>query len=529
MNSRRQGIVGAWLAACCFLIYTLTSYGGIRSPDAEIMFRTSEALVTRGSFAVERGIETWDGFGLARGTDGRQYSIFGPLQAVLATPWVAAGRLLAAAGLFRAPRPAPPVSHYLGNGALEFVTDRPPADRDASGVRWVAAQFNIAVSTATVVLFYLLACRMAGSVAAALLAAIVFAFGTLVWPYAGTFFSEPLASLCALAGFGALVANDVRFGSAVPTVRRTALAGAALGGAVLTHITAVLLAPFFFLYALYPWLHAGDRRTILRPALGFAAGFGAMLLLLGAYDLARFGNALETGRGVDIEAAVRFGYGSFTNPMTGLYGLLLSPNKGLLLVCPAVVLAALAWPRLHRAHPWLSLLLLSAAVSRIVFIAARTDWHGGFALGPRYLVMILPYVCLPVALLARDSLRGGARGRLLLGAACGLMLCQQLHFVLGEAFSHYRVRDWTALRQGVDIIQADRIYLDWAHGPLAGLLEGRRGPFLLQSLPLGNHALFSLGCGVIAMGLVALFRSLPPDAATPMSATRQGATSGNST
>ena len=60
-------------------------YGGIRSPDSEVSFELCEALHDRRSLSVEGG-SPYAGFGLARGRDGRQYSIFGLGQPLACVP-----------------------------------------------------------------------------------------------------------------------------------------------------------------------------------------------------------------------------------------------------------------------------------------------------------------------------------------------------------------------------------------------------------------------------------------------------------
>ena len=49
MTRRRQGLVFAVAA----VLYTVTSYAGIRSPDEEVVFETCDALLHRHTFAVE--------------------------------------------------------------------------------------------------------------------------------------------------------------------------------------------------------------------------------------------------------------------------------------------------------------------------------------------------------------------------------------------------------------------------------------------------------------------------------------------
>ncbi|MBW7843976.1 MAG: hypothetical protein H3C40_14755, partial [Ignavibacterium sp.] len=67
------------------IVYGLFNYGGIRSPDSEIVFRTTESLLHKHEFAVQEPIN-WDYFGLARGKDNKHYSIFGPLESIFAVP-----------------------------------------------------------------------------------------------------------------------------------------------------------------------------------------------------------------------------------------------------------------------------------------------------------------------------------------------------------------------------------------------------------------------------------------------------------
>jgi hypothetical protein len=71
------------------------------------------------------------------------------------------------------------------------------------------------------------------------------------------------------------------------------------------------------------------------------------------------------------------------NPLHGLHGLSPASNKGLLLYCPIVVLALIAWPRFARLRLHLALTPSRPTwIFRILFIASRSDWTGGFSLDP---------------------------------------------------------------------------------------------------------------------------------------------------
>ena len=48
----RTAVIALFLAS--LLLNLLVDYGGVRSPDSEIVMRTAESLARRGDFAVER-------------------------------------------------------------------------------------------------------------------------------------------------------------------------------------------------------------------------------------------------------------------------------------------------------------------------------------------------------------------------------------------------------------------------------------------------------------------------------------------
>ena len=504
MSKRGGALTCLGLLVFCLLAYEIMSYGGVRSPDSEIVFRTSDALVTRGNLAVERGLEGWPGFGVATGVDGRSYSIFGPLEAVAASPLTALGHVLADRGVFRSSTVPLPISFNVENGLQDFLADGRTTARDENGIRWVASQLNVLVTALTVVLVYLTAFLLVRGQVASVTTAFIYGFGTLAWPYSGTFFSEPLASLFVLAALYLLLVDEPNGGNP-PSMTRAVCAGLCLGLATCAHVTAALFAPVFLLYAAYPIFHRRNERPAWALSAGFAVGLGVVLILLGFYNFERFGSFLETGRTVDPRAVVEFDYGVFTSPFQGLYGLLLAPNKGLLLFAPIVVLAVFAWPRMHRQYPILANMLAGAVVFRILFIASRSDWHGGFSLGPRHLVMVLPLVCLPLGFLVQDAIRRGRLAWGLLVSAAWLAVCQQYYFALGEIFSFYYLKMWQAQDAGQNPFAGNQVYLQWTNGSLSRLLAGPRGPWVLRQVPLDNQALFILGCGIFAVLAVLAF------------------------
>ncbi len=484
-----------WLV---LLAYALAAYGGTRSPDAEVTFRVGEALADHGRPDV-KDLELWPGFGAATGSDGRRYAIFGPLESVALVPFIAvAGPIadrLPPAVLARVP-----ISHYDTNGLESIFNAAPLAGARSHAVRWLCSPFNVLVGVLAVWGFRRLQRRLCGRSFGADAATALFAFGTLLWPYAGTFLSEPLALACAVFALDLLLPVD---GAAARTPRRLAWAGALLGLSVAAHVSQVLFVPFFALYLLLAG--AGrPRADRLREAAWWLGGLGVVLALAGAYNAARFGNPFETGRSVDPQAAEMFRYGTFTGPWPGLYGLLLGSAKGLFTWCPAVIAGLLGWRFLHGRQRALSLALAAALIFRLLFLACRSDWHGGYAAGPRYLVTAIPFLLLPVGMLADDLVARGRR-RLLaaLGAFSALCAVLTLYVSLGDVFRHFQSM---MLRFGADVFLDDRLYLDWSLCPLATLYQWPAAPYLPARTGLGVPVLVAvLGLAVVA-GFALLYR-----------------------
>lgn len=499
-SSRRVRTLAVFLA--CLLLYTLTDYGGIRSPDNEVVFRAAMSFAARCGLDVEQQITDWDGFGVARARDGREYPVFGPAESIALAPFVLAGRAILASGW--SPPVAPQPSLYVADGLFVALYRAPMRNPVPHALRLLCSLYNVLIGALCVVVFLRLARRLSDSEGGALVATAFFAFGSPLWPYAGTFFSEPLALLFVLLSTDELVGlgSAERYGT-----RRTRLqagiAGICLGIAVSAHITAALFTPFL---AALPVLSASrrERPAALRTTAVYIAGTGLVLVLLGMYNFGRFGSPFETGRGVDPEAAAAFGYGSFVSPWPGIYGLLLGAGKGLPLFSPAILLGLLCWPAFHRRHRGLSLTLVGAAFARLLFVAMRSDWHGGFCLGPRYLLLLVPFLLLPIGVATGERIRrGDRRAVLLIGAALVLCAAQQAYFCMGEIFTFLHTVKNQAEREGLNILANDRIYLEWRWSPLFGLLTGQRGPYILKGVHLGNTSLWLLLSGTLGAALLA--------------------------
>lgn len=127
---------------------------------------------------------------------------------------------------------------------------------------------------------------------------------------------------------------------------------------------------------------AGGGAWRARIALIAGAAIGVIPLL--AYDTVAFGSPAEQGYGPKL----------FTTPLfAGLYGLLLSPSRGLFVYEPWVIAAlaalVLAWRRRGPVAERLRTLGL-AWLALLVFYALYVEWWGGRVFGPRFLDDMAP-------------------------------------------------------------------------------------------------------------------------------------------
>lgn len=377
-----------FLLLCGF--YLLTMSGHTYSPDEETMLAVTRGLIERRDVAVvvEDGAPV---AALRPGRDGGRYSPYGVLPSLLAAPLHLLGSLVAPAG--------------------------PPADY---ATRFAVTALNAPLTAATAALLAWWAMQLGAPGAWATALALLYGLTTLAWPYARTFFSEPLAALLILLAAERADAAR-RLPAGAPARQRAFFLSGLAGGLLLpTRIAAGVALPVIGLYALWVawrgWAGAApapgrQRPSFVRPVAAWAGGLLPGAALLAWYNLARFGTPVASGYASE---------GSlFTTPLLeGLYGLLFSPGKSVFLYAPALLLALpgglLLWRRGTRAPV---ILAGGLFLSHLLLYARWGEWHGGGVWGPRFL---LPVVAPLLALAAGLGTAPARRWRLaaaLLGLA----------------------------------------------------------------------------------------------------------------
>ena len=398
---------------------------------------------------------------MPRGLDGKRYSVFGPGQSIMAAPLVFLANKLPWPNTWHIP-----TSHYVSAQSIkDYFQSRKAIPQKAHQIRFFTSFFNSLIGAVTVLLFWFVAKESTGSENGALFAQVSFAFGTVFWHYTGTFFSEPLATAFILAALYCLLLfrKEGKGGQG-------ALSGLFLGLATTVHLSAILFVPFYLYYLFRLAKDKGKWRGLLSAVVIFCL----LLLALGYFNYVRFGSLFETGRGVDFRE--EYQYGKFISPFTGIYGLTLSGGRGLLLFCPIVLFSFYAWRNWHKEQPLLSHVMLAAFLCRLIFIASRSDWYGGFCLGPRYLLQVIPLLLLPLAHGAGKLMETRDWHFKLLFVFLLLCVCQQIYFCSGELFYWLHFQKFELLLTKTRVTDVE-FASSWEFTTLFDLWQGRTGPW----------------------------------------------------
>jgi hypothetical protein len=241
-------------------------------------------------------------------------------------------------------------------------------------VLWTAA--------ATVVLFRFLS-ALGLEAADAMLGAFAYAFGTLVFPYDTSIWGHTTAAACLLV---ALCLAGWPGGARLPW-----LAGLLGGMAVLIEYVSVFPLAAVGLALLSP-------RCSWRQRFAFGAGAALPLLVLLLYHHAVFGGYLVTASSqsnpVFLDQTRVFGLLGGIEP-AALWGLLFSRWRGLFLYSPVLLFAFVGgWHAWRRGQRMLVAACCVGFSSCVLFVSSSSGWWGGWANGPRYLVVVLPLLAI---------------------------------------------------------------------------------------------------------------------------------------
>jgi hypothetical protein len=228
--------------------------------------------------------------------------------------------------------------------------------------------------------------------------AVTLGLGTMVLPFSTLYFSHVLAALLAFAAFALLF----RERAGPPKLWLVALAGVVSGLAFTAEYPLAVAGAILGLYA----ISRGDR---IKRGLVYAGGCVAGALPLFAYNLAAFGSLTHFSyadavkrqgvSGHDLLGANDSGFFGIDVPKPKVLLELLFSSKGLLTLAPVLAMGVvglvLLYRRGRRAEAWT---LGGLVVAYLLYNSGYWLPFGGGTPGPRFLMPVVAFLALPIAL-----------------------------------------------------------------------------------------------------------------------------------
>lgn len=389
---RRDGLA---LFVLLLAFYALLGRGTFYTSDEGGIFNTALALIQTGSPALPGPYEN-----VHQGKDGRWYSCRELLPTLATAPFVLVGmivdRVTGAA--------TPPLAPLDQEAALYYS-----ATFNTNWPIFLAVTFLGPMVTALALLALHRFIRYeGGSRCAALWLTLLAGLATPLPFYARTLFAQVFEAALLMAALVTArqwrATGNTRYSGRLGLICGLMLmARAALGPVVVCFLA--------YLVCTSQAVRSQRLRALARFLLPTCIG----AVLVGWYNWQRWGSPFDFGYHHQYE---RFD----TSPWTGMFGLLVSPGKGLLLYAPVLVLPLLFARSLWERGRAEVVLLVTITAFYLTVYGRWYDWYGGLAWGPRFLVpLIAPWLAL-LARGLRDSREPMLRGLLAASFVLGFLI-----------------------------------------------------------------------------------------------------------
>jgi hypothetical protein len=358
-----------WIFLAFSTLYIATTRGHFVGTDEIGLFHQTRSLWERGDLTVGRILNTF------RGRDRRTFSQYGVGQSIAALPLYAIGKgtrkLLERNGACR-------LSAALAGRGVGTEPSKWGGDVEMFFVNL----YNCFVTALLCALFFVFSTRLGAGANWALISTLLLGLTSYVAPFSTGFLAHTSEAFFVLLVFYLL------FRDAQEDEPRFRIgAGVAAAVMILFRFQSVIALPALTFY-LVRGIRKRRRSDSLRQVVQFILPIVAGSLLHLGVNYLKF----ETIWG-------RFNNEGFHTPLLkGLNGFLLSPGDSIFIFTPLLLLAPWTLRYLMRRYRAEALVIVGIAATYVIFYGKYTMWHGLWsAMGPRYVMPIVPLLLLPLA------------------------------------------------------------------------------------------------------------------------------------
>jgi hypothetical protein len=275
---------------------------------------------------------------------------------------------------------------------FKLLTPGTPHDaRYLSVASYVVTVVTIAIPSALAVcLMYELLGIFELAIYFRLLIVFGYAFGTLAFPYSTLLYGHQLAAVLLLAAFTSLARREREQSGS----RLLFGVGLLLGASVAIDYSSMLAVIPICCYAAYKSRNVRHLSYLVLGGLTIA-------FVLATYHSYYFGSPFKTAYDFSVQSnRHEGGFMGIGTPNFGvLYAILFSSYRGLFFSAPWLIAGVIGWclACVNKRFIPEALVSLSIVIAFCWLNASLVDWQGGNAVGPRYLIPILPFLSLGAA------------------------------------------------------------------------------------------------------------------------------------
>ncbi len=257
------------------------------------------------------------------------------------------------------------------------------------------------ITILTALAIYFMALKLGSDLSGAVFGALSYGLATPAWGWATAFFSHVSAGGCLFLG---LTAIFYLLDSPQDKWRDTLLgfiSGALLSWAVVIELTSAPASVVIGIYGLYN-AREWKRQRLTRVFLAALVGAFIFISPLLIYNYVILGNVFESLYQYNLNFPKhREGFYGIGFPNLGvMFKLLFAQNMGLFWLSPLILSTPLALYGLWKTPGMknITVVIIMVSLYFLLWNAAFTYWDGGLSTGPRYLIPMLPFLCLPISL-----------------------------------------------------------------------------------------------------------------------------------
>ncbi|MGQ9626023.1 MAG: hypothetical protein ACUVV0_03850 [Anaerolineae bacterium] len=306
---------------------------------------------------------------------------------------------------------------------------------------YVVTFFTVSVPSALLgVVLYRFTGYYSSSQAHRIWVTLTYGLATSAFPYSGSYMGHQIVAAFLFISFYLIFL--VSRGSVRPAI--LPFIGFLIGFAVITEYPTVLIAVALFVYAFFrPAASRTNRLPKKAWIILLASGSVLPCAIWIIYNYQIYHNPIGFGY---LYAPLytdknNVGFFSLTHPnFEALWGIMFGSYRGLFFLSPVMLFAIPGFYYFGRARSrWPEFCLcLWSAVSFFLFNGSSVMWDGGFAVGPRYILPMLPFMALALIFFAEKAWK-----YIWARAAIGFLTLWSILFVWAETIGGQSFPDWT--------------------------------------------------------------------------------------